>query len=627
MDNEKINKGCSNIFLIDEEICLADSLGIINTNFTNLSSQIINLQNYYNIFQTFYTLFENNSSKYFNTLTYLNQFSSKWDSAFDTIMKNKDSWNSSPIYLLYPNLIEFNDWYLYNVSVRDNIIHWLELNFPTIEYPENQIIKISLNLVKNENFEFNFKKSYEEQCTTFGSNTKKCEKCNNAISKTCCSSSESCVSKTKSEYVNTITDSYNTKNTIKSNEFDLNFLNTNFNIDYGAILKKGFVIKGVGKIGDIDIQSTTLNSDLKINTSIDRIKKILYLNYDINTSFSKTISNQISVKKQISPSRSPLNAISYNEGNVVGQQSLNVYSNTPVSFGTVSAGRYRLKYVSGAMSHWSSGDKWCAVPSFKINKTPSYIETPQLLYGNSIEAVSAAKNYYGSNNSWFIEFDYIGGEINIQFSDNPYTDNRILNGQAPTFNLISMIPVYENFGPNDGLYEMITLTNPFDGPAEFTYKGIVDNQLYLNDIAVTNFLTAKTFVEKKLSSIVPANGTVKISVYTSQKNDTNADYAEVEGVGQWYSLNDIPSEIGFEGTIEWYAKCTPEITPIEIKNCDACKNCDILPDDKYVTVDCGRLSGNKTLNINYTKGISDRSIYRTLYVSFMNSNNKWIFTT
>jgi hypothetical protein len=283
--------------------------------------------------------------------------------------------------------------------------------------------------------------------------------------------------------------------------------------------------------------------------------------------------------------------------------------------------------VSGAMSHWSSGDKWCAVPSFKINKTPSYVETPQLLYGNSIGAVSAAKNYYGSNNSWFIEFDHIGGEINIQFSDNPYTDNRILNGQAPTFNLISMIPFYENFGPNDGLYEMITLTNPFDGPAEFTYKGIVDNQLYLNDIAVTNFLTAKTFVEKKLSSIVPANGTVKISVYTSQKNDTNADYAEVEGVGQWYSLNDIPSEIGFEGTIEWYAKCTPEITPIEIKNCDACKNCDILPDDKYVTVDCGRLSGNKTLNINYTKGISDRSIYRTLYVSFMNSNNKWIFTT
>jgi hypothetical protein len=629
MDTEKINKSCSDVFLIDESLCLSDSLGVIDTNFTNLSTQIINLEKYYNTFQNFYSFFEKNSSNYFNTLTYLKQFSANWDSAFDMVMRNKDKWSSSPIFLVYPNLIEFNDWYLYNPNVRDNIVHWLELYFPNIEYAENQLIKISLNLTKAETFNFNFKKSYDENCSVYNSNTMRCEKCNNTTAKSCCTSNEPCVSKIKTEYVNTLESSNNIKNSVKSNTFDLNFLNQNFNIEYGAILKKNFIINGVGKIGDTNVQSTVLNSELKINASIDRINKFLYLNYDIKSLDSKTIIKDISVKKAISSIRSTVTIEKYAEGNTLSEKSLNVFNNNPVPFGNISAGKYRIKYTGGAMS-WNdnkAGDMFCAVPQFTINKNTGTIKTTQLSYGSASAVVNAATNYYGSGNAWFVEFDHNGGAINMTFSDSNYSDNRILNGKAPTFKLIKLDPVYKTTNSNDGVYDMVTLTNPFNNDAEFTFSGSVDNQLYLNDVAVTDFFDVKTKVEKKLTGVVPANGTVKISVYTSQKNNLAADYAEVQGVGIWYSLNDINSKIGFEGNIEWYAKCNPEIKPDSINGCDACNNCDVLPDVKNVTVECGKLSGNKTININYNKSISDRAIYRTLYTSFINKNNKWLFTT
>jgi hypothetical protein len=629
METEKINKACSNIFLIDENICLSDSLDIINTNFTNLSTQINNIEKYYDRFQSFYTFFENNSSKYFNSYTYLNQFSAKWDSAFETIKTYKNYWDSSPIYLIYPKLIEFNDWYLYTNVVKDNVVHWIETNFPTKDYCENQIIKISLNLSKAEPFDFDFKKSYEEKCTIYNSSTKRCEKCNNAPSKTCCSSNESCISKTKKEFVSTLTTSTNIKNVVRSNEFDLNFLNSNFNIEYGAILKKGFTFNGIGKLGERDFQTITLDSDLNISTNIDRVEKILYLNYDIKSLSSRTKTTGVNVKKEISPARASVTTNTYREGaTIVDAITLNVFNNNPVSTSTsLPKGRYRLVYVRGAMSHWNYGNNWCAVPAFTINKNPNSISTTQLFYGDATQAVSAASNHYGANKPWYIEFDHDGGKISLQFSDNPYSDNRQLNGIAPQFKIIQMISNNITTGPNDGLYDMITVTNPFDCPAEFTFSGTVDNQLYLNDVEVTEFLPAKTKIERKLATNVSANGTVKMSVFTSQKSDTVADFAEIVGTVTWYSTLDIPSEIGFEGDIEWYAKCVPEIAPISIENCDACKNCDVLPEDKYATVECGKLSGDKTVSINYKKGISDRSIYRTLYISFMNNNNKWIFTT
>ena len=626
MDIEKINKTCSNIFLIDERICLDDSLFIINTNFSNISSQITNLNNFYNVFENFYTLFETHSSKYFNTLSYLNQFSAKWDNAFEHIMKHKDAWNASPIFLLYPNLVEFNDWYSYNESVIDNVIHWLELYFPPTEYAENQSIKISVNLIKDEIFNYNFKKSYDEKCTVYNSNSKTCEKCNNGVTKACCTSNDTCVSKIKNEYVSTLINNYNTKNTVKSNEFDLNFLNTNFNIEYGAILKKDFIIKGKGKIGDIDVESITLNSDLKIDVNIDRIKKILYFNYVINSDSTRTITENISIKKEISPIRTSPYIIGYEEAISINEKTLNIYNSTPVSFGNMPSGKYRLKYMRGAMSHFDSGDIWCAVPVFRINKGASYIETTQLNYADDITAVDNAKNFYGVNKPWFMEFDHTGGGVSIQLFDSVYADNRALNDDAPTFKLVRMNPIYNNTGPNDGTYELITLTNPFNGPAEFTYAGTIDNKLYLNDVSVTDFSAAKTYVEKKAPSVIPVNGTVKLSIYTSQENNITADYAELQGVGKWYSINPISTEIGFEGNIEWYAKCTPEVDPININGCDACKNCDVLADTKGVSVECGKLSGDKTLNINYNKGMADRSIYRTLYVSFLNKNKKWIFT-
>lgn len=630
METEKTNESCSNIFLIDENICLSDSLDIINTNFINLSSQINNIKKYYKSFESFYTYFENNSSKYFNSYTYLSQFSAKWDSAFETIKKYKNYWDSSPIYLIYPKLVEFNEWYLYTNVVKDNVVHWIETNFPTKNYCENQLIKISLNLSKAENFEFDFKKSYEEKCTIYNSNTKKCEPCTNNTFKTCCQSNESCISKTKKEFVSTLQNSTNIKNVVKSNEFDLNFLNSNFNIQYGAILKKGFTFNGIGKLGENNFESTTLNSDLNINTGIDRIRKTLYLDYDIKSLSGRTQTTTVKVKKEISPARANILTGSYRVGPTLQNSiTLNIYNNNPVASISLPKGRFRLVYVDGAMtySHYHPANSWWAVPPFNINKNPGSFAIPNLSNNYPAEAVKAASNHFGTNQPWFVEFDHNGGPISLQFSDDsPYSDNRELNGVAPTFKIVQMVSNTLTSGPNDGVHEMITVTNPFNCPAEFKFNGIVDNQLYLNDVSVTDFLTTRINIERNLTNTVPANGTVKMSVYTSQKSDTVADFAEIDGIVTWYATQDIPSTIGFEGDIEWYARCVPETAPIDIEKCDACKNCDVIPEDKSATVECGKLSGDKTLNINYKKGISDRAIYRTFYISFINKNNKWVFT-
>jgi hypothetical protein len=623
METEKINKECSNIYLIDHDFCLSDSLNIVNTNFKNLSAQINNIQKYYDMFQSFYTFFESNSSKYFNTLTYVNQFSANWDSAYNTINDYKEKWNSSPIYLIYPNLIEFDRWYLYTDAVKDNIVHWLETNFPSKDYSKNQKINISLNLTKPEYNTFNFKKSYDEKCTVFNSATKKCEKCNNVSPRTCCVANDYCINKTKLEYIDNITPETNIKGTIKSNSFDINFLNPSFNIEYGAKLKNGFVIAGTGKLGNLDVSSKTLNSDIDIEVEIDRIRKNLYLNYDIKTEVNRTIVNDVSVKREASPQRDSIFTGSYSIGETVSEKALNVFNNTPVFFGNLSAGRYRLVYVKGAISIWPTGNRWSGVPVIKIMHGSYRFYTDYLDYTDSINAVKNASTA-NQGEPWFHEFDHRGGAIDMLLEDSSYNDNRILNNVAPTFKLVKMIPNTFTTGPDDGLYDMINLTNPFDYPASFKFEGTIDNQLYLNGVPVTDFLTAKTSVTKTINT-VSAGGTVNISIYTSQKSDVSTDYAEVVGKVTWYCLQDIPSDIGFNGDIEWFIKCLPEIKPDYIDGCNICNNCDVIPENKQVSIECGKLSGDKTLNINYTKGISDKSIYRTFYITFENNNGNWIY--
>jgi hypothetical protein len=61
---KKIQENCSNIFLLDENLCLSKSYQVINNNIQTLSSALQSLQPTIDYFNSNYTYFCNNSSKY-----------------------------------------------------------------------------------------------------------------------------------------------------------------------------------------------------------------------------------------------------------------------------------------------------------------------------------------------------------------------------------------------------------------------------------------------------------------------------------------------------------------------------------------------------------------------------------
>ena len=54
----KITPACSNIFLLDENLCVGNSLNIINSNVTTLTSALLSLENYQSNWNNTYTNFQ-----------------------------------------------------------------------------------------------------------------------------------------------------------------------------------------------------------------------------------------------------------------------------------------------------------------------------------------------------------------------------------------------------------------------------------------------------------------------------------------------------------------------------------------------------------------------------------------
>lgn len=162
--SSKATDNCSIVYLIDEDLCLGNSYGIINTNFESVSAEQQNLTTYANLWYNLYTTFSNNSSKWLDAIYNISNFSSQWESAYKIKESYKKYWDL-PIYIIYPDFIDYTYYYGNMVLVGDTIKNWLNTNFPNKEYVENQVIDISVNLYTIKDFSYNFHRERVENCT------------------------------------------------------------------------------------------------------------------------------------------------------------------------------------------------------------------------------------------------------------------------------------------------------------------------------------------------------------------------------------------------------------------------------------------------------------------------------
>jgi hypothetical protein len=242
------------------------------------------------------------------------------------------------------------------------------------------------------------------------------------------------------------------------------------------------------------------------------------------------------------------------------------------------------------------------------------------------QAEDKGKNFYGIEKPFYIEFDHLGGEISIfepEIEGSDYSNNRKLNNVAPTFNLYKMSPVYVS-GSGDGKYNLTNLTNPFNYPATLNIKGKADNQIFLNGVQYSDYDKNFSDVDITLQNIL-VNGIVKMEILTRQDDSLNADFAKFEGTITWTSSQDIPTTLGIDAEIQWTSVCNPQYYGTSIEDCNACNDCGVEAESKSTIVTCGKVSGDKTININFSKNISDRSVYRTFYVYLINNQNNWQF--
>jgi hypothetical protein len=162
LEFKKEDDTCSNVYLIDERLCLKNSYDIINTNVATLSSNLNNLQTYSNEFNQLYSNFSNNSARWIRAISNFQTLSAGWFSAETTVKTLSSYWQNekSIIYNTIVNIITYNN---NTNATKTNISNWLNTNFKDY-YPENQILNVDLYLSQNDVFSWNYVRSYFETC-------------------------------------------------------------------------------------------------------------------------------------------------------------------------------------------------------------------------------------------------------------------------------------------------------------------------------------------------------------------------------------------------------------------------------------------------------------------------------
>jgi hypothetical protein len=165
-DFNKIQPQCSNAFLIDENLCLSESLKIINSNTVTLSSALNNLQGVANYLNTVYSLFTVNSGSWLQASSNIEKNKDKWNNLNNLINSNSQYWDNQ-FSIFYTNIYDIDDWNSNKSNyINGEINDWIDNNFPTDDYADNQIISVYVNLYQDYQFTLgdNFSASFYHGC-------------------------------------------------------------------------------------------------------------------------------------------------------------------------------------------------------------------------------------------------------------------------------------------------------------------------------------------------------------------------------------------------------------------------------------------------------------------------------
>jgi hypothetical protein len=164
----KSDPTCSNIQLIDENACLGDSLSIINSNVTNLSSGLDNLTSHVSQWNNILSLFYANSATMVETMLNIQSINDAYVSPYTTIQLLSSQWNTKIFSIYYPEFYELIT-FLSNVGTsndyKNNVLSWLNVNFPPSSFADGQIINVFVNLYYTNHFIFSYQGNYIESCS------------------------------------------------------------------------------------------------------------------------------------------------------------------------------------------------------------------------------------------------------------------------------------------------------------------------------------------------------------------------------------------------------------------------------------------------------------------------------
>ena len=162
---QKIEEKCSNAYLLDETLCLLGSLGVINSNFNTLSSAIVELDNVTLHLNSVFNIFQSSSAKWIGAFNNLNTHSQQWDINYLLVNQLSSTWNQE-FTIYYTKTYEINDWKTKTPHYSSvQIKNWLDVFFPVEEFPENQYIRVFVNLYENFQFDMtNYRVSYYHDC-------------------------------------------------------------------------------------------------------------------------------------------------------------------------------------------------------------------------------------------------------------------------------------------------------------------------------------------------------------------------------------------------------------------------------------------------------------------------------
>lgn len=189
----KTDSSCSVVYLIDENLCLKDSLEIYNHNIQALSASLLTLEGHANRWNQIYSTFIASSGNWLTTASDILQYSSKWNSTFSTVSSLSANW-TKPFSVYFPEVLDYSLWYGANstqgvgfADVYKNkiLLDWLNKNFPPQKYLNGLIINLFVHLNYAKPFNYNFKKLFYEPCSASGGKSVECTQAPMNLSRGC----------------------------------------------------------------------------------------------------------------------------------------------------------------------------------------------------------------------------------------------------------------------------------------------------------------------------------------------------------------------------------------------------------------------------------------------------------